>query len=66
MMTLYKILAGVTSVLAIVGMLLVWLGDLPDLVGSIIAFVSIMAVISVFAVLGLLKDNPRSDKSVRR
>ncbi len=67
-MTFYKILAGIASVLAIVGCLAVWRLPLQGMAGMVVAGASLLALVAaagLIAALGL-DDGPRSDKSVRR
>ncbi len=70
-MTFYKVLAGIASVLAIVTCVIAWHLQLDPFstAGRIVAFAVGMALVSaggIWAVVGLRKANPRSDKSVRR
>jgi hypothetical protein len=69
MTTLYKILTGVVSVLAIGLCVIAYYMQLQGVLGLVVSFAVLMAITAagaMWAALGLRDDNPRSDKSVRR
>jgi hypothetical protein len=68
MITLYKVLTGVTSVLAITVCILAWLIQPEGMARVVIAFAVFLSLASAGGMWAILSmaDNPKSDKALRR